>query len=510
MFRKTGKRSNKEDFGFYQEIENIKIITNQLLQGDLDIEVNANEFTLLGELAQDVSFISGSFNEYINEVSHVLSHLSAGNMAVTLNKDINYQGDFLPIRSALHKIKQSLNKSFEKILKLSNQMDILSDQMEKASSVLANNASNQADLISSLSNTVYEITEQTVNNAENAKLAAIGMEAIKKETKTGRVYMDQMLTSMENVKNSSKDISHIIDIIKEIAGQTKLLALNAAIEAARAGESGKGFSVVANEVNILAVKSEEAVEKTISLINNSIHTTQESTEIASKTADSLISIQSSIEKTTHLCKEIAERSENQAQSLKDTSAIITNISEVVQNNAAYAQENSAEACNLHDISSQLRSVLSGYRLKSQIKNYPQRREMEKEKILLWIEQFKNQLQGINNSTAEIDRVLIDIVRQKDEIECVYVIGDNGKQLSHTIMHPNIQLEDNEDFHPAIPGDNHDDKKYFRQAVKDKDRIHFSHEYISSATGGLCRTISCTYKVNGQDSNILCIDMVINI
>ena len=52
---------------------------------------------------------------------------------------------------------------------------------------------------------------------------------------TGRLYMKQMLSSVDKVKSSIDDISHIIGLINEIAEQTKLLALNAAIEAARAG-----------------------------------------------------------------------------------------------------------------------------------------------------------------------------------------------------------------------------------------------------------------------------------
>jgi methyl-accepting chemotaxis protein len=66
-----------------------------------------------------------------------------------------------------------------------------------------------------------------------------------------------------------KDISKITDVIKEIANQTNLLSLNASIESARAGESGKGFSVVANEVKKLAQETKES-SLTISKIINEL------------------------------------------------------------------------------------------------------------------------------------------------------------------------------------------------------------------------------------------------
>lgn len=480
--------------------------THQIVNGDLEIQMDDSQYKMLHELAGDIIQIGSTFNVYINEISHILSHLSAGNMAVSFTKDIKYQGDFLPIRNALHKIRKSLNNSFEEINQLSHDIDKMCSRVESGSSMIAKNASDQAELISNLSNTIYDITEQTVSTADNAKEALSNVEDIKKETEIGRKYMDMMLSSMQNVQSSSNDISRIVDMLSGIAGQTKLLALNASIEAARAGEAGAGFSIVANEVGLLAEKSADAVRSTTELINNNINTAKESMEIADKTAESFQIIQTSIKGITELNKVIAGLSETQAKSLKNTSDIITDISAVVQNNAAYAQENCAGASSLNEVSNNLREVLSRYRLKSQGVNKPIDIEKENKMIEALINKLTGKLCYATDANA-IDTILEEEMKIQKDLECLYVINNDGKQFSHTIINSNILLEQDEDFQPSIPGDDYSMKKYFRKAIKNQGVPYTSLEYISTATGGLCKTISCSYEGLNHQVMIICIDLI---
>lgn len=205
----------------------------------------------------------------------------------------------------------------------------------------------------------------TASSIKSTDIAGEGGQLVEKTASQMNV-IDQSVKKAENVisalENKSKDITQILGVINGIADQTNLLALNAAIEAARAGESGRGFSVVAEEVRKLAVQcanSAKEIENLIKEIVQDIDVSQEVFTAVNREVQSGLSFTEQTKVSFHnifdMTKEISDQLQTMNQTVVQLSKGSAHVSEAVREIAAVSRESSA---NIQDIAASAEEQLA--------------------------------------------------------------------------------------------------------------------------------------------------------
>ncbi len=190
----------------------------------------------------------------------------------------------------------------------------------------------------------YQAKDSALVALRARQAAADGHKAVQDSIHGMNLIRDQIQDTSKRIKRlgeSSQEIGEITELISDITEQTNVLALNAAIQAASAGEAGRGFSVVAEEVQRLAERSAEATQQIAALVKT----------IQNDTHDAI----AAMERSTQEVVQGATLSDNAGKALEEIDRVSNKLSDLIQQISATTSE---EASQANTVASSIQQIFS--------------------------------------------------------------------------------------------------------------------------------------------------------
>ncbi|MDP2031191.1 MAG: methyl-accepting chemotaxis protein [Thiobacillus sp.] len=346
--------------------------------------VNINETKSRARKSEEEN---GRNQEAILRLMDELGELAEGNLTINASVTEDITG---AVADSINYTVEELRSLVRGINTATVQMDAAAEQAGQVSESLQEASQRQVNEIETTSTAVVRLAQSVQqvsgNAAESARVAEQSMAAAER----GQQAVANAITSMNGLREqiqetskrikrlgeSSQEIGEIVELISDISEQTNVLALNAAIQAASAGEAGRGFSVVAEEVQRLAERSADATKQIAAIvktIQSDTHDTVAAMEVSTQgvvegaklsdaAGQTLAEIGDVSKKLAGLIADISSATQNQAESTALVAETMQDIKTISMQTSSGTQQTADSIGGMKQLAHDLKTSVAGFKL----------------------------------------------------------------------------------------------------------------------------------------------------
>ncbi|MGK3113671.1 methyl-accepting chemotaxis protein [Candidatus Pantoea formicae] len=288
------------------------------------------------------------------------------NLDLTLSADESRRDEVGNMAHSFNILMQRVSDALSSVRKASQSVSSASVQITAGNEDLSARTEQQAASLEQTAASMTELSEtvrQTADNTRQASQLAANASELSEQSGTS---LTTMLSTMDDIRDSSRKVTEIVSIIEGIAFQTNILALNAAVEAARAGEHGKGFAVVAGEVRSLSQRSSNAAREIKVLIEESHRLTEAGANQASDVGRNMDVMNDAIHQVSQLVGEIAAAAVEQSQGIVQVQQAVNQMDDVTQQNAALVEQAASASQSLQEQAGTLNQLVGKFHVSDAI------------------------------------------------------------------------------------------------------------------------------------------------
>ncbi len=346
--------------------------------------VNINETKSRARKSEEEN---GRNQEAILRLMDELGELAEGNLTINASvteditgavaDSINYTVE------ELRTLVRGINNAAQQMDQAASQASQVSDSLQQAAHRQTVEIEGTSAAVVSLAQSVQQVSGNAAESARVAEqsLAAAekGQQAVANAIASMNGLREQIQETSKRIKRlgeSSQEIGEIVELISDITEQTNVLALNAAIQAASAGEAGRGFSVVAEEVQRLAERSADATKQIAAIvktIQSDTHDTVAAMEVSTQgvvegaklsdaAGQTLAEIGDVSKKLAGLIADISSATQSQAESTAKVAETMQDIKSISAQTSSGTQQTADSIGGMKQLAQDLKNSVAGFKL----------------------------------------------------------------------------------------------------------------------------------------------------